>query len=262
MSFDVGRASFEFGGAPILFALVLEGPARALVAALPSAAYRDPSRVAFQGAVHVAQVLAGSVVFSFLSPAPPVALLTTSSATKPMSLASLCIATVDAGLVFFGLDSFVGPMLMRLKYGMLWRQVFVEFILPAVPSEALAVATVLVAVPVASFSAPSASVVLMGGAFLTSLAVARVREHRKRSLRLEAENAALRDGLRNSNAEFASRLVGRLPRRVLRGPLRRLCRLRTRHRKRDGPRRESPVRCGWPPCSWTWGCCEFSTESS
>ncbi|MEJ7842722.1 MAG: HD domain-containing phosphohydrolase [Rubrobacter sp.] len=46
--------------------------------------------------------------------------------------------------------------------------------------------------------------------FLTSLAMARVGEHRKKGLRLEAENAALKDALRESNAEIAFRLVGRL----------------------------------------------------
>lgn len=52
--------------------------------------------------------------------------------------------------------------------------------------------------------------VLLGGTFLSSVAMARIREHRKRALRLEEENAALKDALRHSNAELASRLVGRL----------------------------------------------------
>ncbi|MDQ4128167.1 MAG: hypothetical protein M3151_09520 [Actinomycetota bacterium] len=85
VSFGVGKASFEFGGVPILFALVLGGPMCAFVAALPSAAYRDPSRAAFQGAVHVVQVLTGWLVFSLLSPVPPLAFLTTAPATESAS---------------------------------------------------------------------------------------------------------------------------------------------------------------------------------
>lgn len=210
VGFGVGKASFEFGGAPILFALVLGGPVCAFVAALPSAAYRDPSRAAFQGAVHVAQVLAGSLVFSLLSPDPLLTSLKTASAAEPASWMSLALGTLAAGLAFFGLDALIGPALMRLKYGLSRREVLAEVVLPALPSDALAVAPVLVAVPVAAFRGPLAAVILMGGTFLTSLAMARVREHRKKGLRLEAENAALKDALRESNAEIASRLVGRL----------------------------------------------------
>ncbi|MDQ4128168.1 MAG: HD domain-containing protein [Actinomycetota bacterium] len=122
----------------------------------------------------------------------------------------LGLGTLAAGLVFFGLDAIIGPTLMRLKYGLSWHEALVEIVLPALPSDALAVATVLVAVPVAAFQGPLAAVVLLGGTFLTSAAMARVREHRRKELRLEAENAALKGALRDSNAEIASRLVGQL----------------------------------------------------
>lgn len=210
VTFGLGKASFEFGGTPILFALVLGGPACALVAALPSAAYRDPSRAAFQGSVHVAQVLAGSLVFSLFSLDPLLTSLTTATAAEPASWTSLALGTLAAGLVFFGLDALIGPTLMRLKYGLSRREVLTEVVFPALPSDVLAVATVLVAVPVAAFRGPLTAVILLGGTFLTSLAMARVGEHRKKGLRLEAENAALKDALRESNAEIAFRLVGRL----------------------------------------------------
>lgn len=210
VSFGVGKASFEFGGAPILFALVLGGPVCAFVAALPSAAYRDPQRAAFQGSVHVAQVLSGWLVFSLLFPGPLLMSPATVFAAGPASWTSLGLGILAAGLVFFGLDALIGPVLMRLKYGLSWREVLKEIVLPALPSDALAVATVLVAVPVAAFRGPLAAVVLLGGTFLTSLAVARVREHRKKGLRLEAENAALKNALRESNAELVSRLVVQL----------------------------------------------------
>ncbi len=210
VSLGVGKVSFEFGGAPILFALVLGGPVCAFVAALPSAAYRDPSRTAFQGSVHVAQVLAGWLVFSLLYPSPLLVSLSTTPATEPTSWASLGLGTLAAGLVFYGLDALIGPTLVRFKYGLSWCEVLMKVVVPALPADALAVATVLVAVPIATIRGPLAAVVLLGGTYLSSVAMVRIREHRKRALRLEEENAALKEALRDSNAELASRLVGRL----------------------------------------------------
>ena len=210
VSLGVGKTFFEFGGAPILFALVLGGPVCALVAALPSAAYRDPSRTAFQGSVHVAQVLAGWLTFSLLYPEPLLVSSTVTLATGPTSWAPLVLGTLAAGLVFYGLDAILGPVLLRLKYSLTWRAVLVEIVVPALPSDALAVATVLVTVPIAALGGPLAAVILLGGTLLSWAAMARIREHRKRALRLEEENAALKDALRDSNVELASRLVSRL----------------------------------------------------
>ncbi|QIN84350.1 HD domain-containing protein [Rubrobacter tropicus] len=210
VSLGVGKTSFEFGGAPILFALVLGGPACALVAALPSAVYRDPSRTAFQGSVHVAQVLAGGLVFSLLCPSTLLAFLSQTSDAEYASPTSLGLATLAAGLVFYGLDALIGPTLMLLKYGLSWREVILEIVVPALPSDALAVATVLVAVPTVALGGPLTAIVLLGGTLLSSVAMDRIREQRKRALRLEEENAALKDALRDSNTELASQLVRRL----------------------------------------------------
>lgn len=158
----------------------------------------------------MAQVLAGSLVFLLLTPDPLLTSLTPASAAEPASWASLGVGALAAGLVFFGLDALIGPTLMHLKYGLSWREVLAEVVLPALPSDALAMATVLVTVPVTAFRGPLAAVILLSSTFFTSLAMARVREHRKKGLRLEAENAALKDALRDSNAELASRLICRL----------------------------------------------------
>ena len=205
VSFGIGRASFEFGGVPVLCALVLGGPACALLVALPSAIYREPSRTAFQGAALVLQVLAASLVLSFLSPEPLLA--------NPHFSVTFVLGTLAAGLAFFGLDAVIGPTLMRLKYGFSTREVLGEIVVPALPSDALAIATTLAtALAVVSYG-PSAAITLLAGVALSLAAVNLVRDNRKKVLRLASENEALKEALRDSNLEIASRLVGRLGQR-------------------------------------------------
>lgn len=199
VSFGRGRASFDVGGVPIFAALILGGPACALLAAIPSAVHRDPSRAVFMGATHVLQVLAGFLAFSLLSPD---VLMADSSFS-----AMFAWGVLAAGLVFFGLDALIGPVLMRLKYGLSWPEVLGEVILPALPSDALAVAASLAtALAVASFG-PPAALVLLSGAALSLAATNLVREHRKKAMRLEAERDALEGALRSSHAELAARLI-------------------------------------------------------
>jgi hypothetical protein len=157
------------------------------------------------GAVHVLQVLAGSLVFTLFSPEP---LLVDSRFSV-----SFVWATLAAGLVFFGLDASIGPVLMRLKYGFSVREILDDIVVPALPSDALAVVTALgTAAAVASFGAPAALVSLFG-AVLSLAAMNLVRDSRKRALRLEAENEALKEALRDTNLNIASRLIGRLGQR-------------------------------------------------
>ena len=205
VSFGMGRATFELGGVPILCALVLGGPACALIVAAPSALYRSPSRTTFQGATLVLQVLAASLAFSFLGPEP---LLVGSQVS-----AEFVLGTLAAGLAFFGLEILIGPILMRLKYGFSTREIVEETVVPALPSDALTVvATLATALATISFG-PLAPVILLSGSVLSLAAFNTVRDHRKRALRLASENEALKEALRDSNLEIASRLVGRLGQR-------------------------------------------------
>jgi HD-GYP domain-containing protein (c-di-GMP phosphodiesterase class II) len=205
VGFGVGRASFDTGGVPIFAALILGGPACALLAAVPSAVHRDPSRTAFMGAIHILQVLAGAIVFAQFCPEP---LLVESQFS-----ATFVLGTITAGLAFFGLDALIGPTLMRLKYGLLVREVVEEIVVPALPSDALAIAaTLATALAVATFG-PSSAIALLAGAALSLAAVNVVRDHRKKVIRLASENEALKEALRDSNLEIASRLVGRLGQR-------------------------------------------------
>jgi len=202
VSLGVGKATFEFGGAPILGALVLGGPECALLAAVPSAAYRDPRRAVFQGGVHVLQILAGSLAFAFFCP-HPLLLGPELSFSAPFAW-----GTLAAGTAVYGLDALIGPGLMRLKYGLSWREVLDEIVLPALPSDALAVASALgAALAAASFGTALAAPGLLLGAALSVAAVASVRENRKRALRLASENAALKEALAADGLAFASRLV-------------------------------------------------------
>jgi hypothetical protein len=199
VGFGVGKASFEFGGVPIFAALILGGPAAALLTAAPSAVYRDPSRAAFQGAIHALQIVISSLIFALLVPTP--------LPTGAQFSAPFVWGTLAAGAVFFGLDALIGPVLMRLKYGLGWREVLDEVILPALPSDALVVVTVLATALAAGSLGPLAALVLLSGSALSLAATSRIREQRKKSMRLEAEKGALREALRSSHVELAARLV-------------------------------------------------------
>jgi len=203
--FGVGRASFDAGSVPIFAALILGGPACALLAAIPSAVHRDPSRTAFMGAIHVLQILVGSLAFALFFPSPLLG--------DPSFSATLILGTLAAGFAFFGLDAVIGPILMRLKYGLTTREVVGEIVVSGLPSDALAVAaTLATALAVVSYG-PLAAITILAGVALSLAAANVVRDKRKKALRLASENEALREALRDSNLEIASRLVGGLGQR-------------------------------------------------
>jgi HD-GYP domain-containing protein (c-di-GMP phosphodiesterase class II) len=205
VNFGMGRASFDVGGVPIFAALVLGGPACALLAAVPSAAHRDPSRTAFMGAIHILQVLVGFLVFALFCPSPLL--------SDPRFSTTFVLGTLAAGLAFFGPEILIGPVLMRLKYGFSLREVVQETVVPALPSDALAIATTLATALAAASFGPLAAVTLLAGTALSLAAVNIVWDYRKKALRLASENEALKEALRDSNLEIASRLVGRLGQR-------------------------------------------------
>jgi HD-GYP domain-containing protein (c-di-GMP phosphodiesterase class II) len=205
VSFGMGNATFELGGVPILCALVIGGPACALLVALPSALYRDLTRTVFQGATLVLQVLAAALAFSLLDTAPLLA--------NPQLSFTFVLGTLAAGLAFFALDAVIGPVLMRLKYGFSAREIMDEIVAPALPSDALTIAATLATASAVAYYRPIAVITLLAGAALSLGAVNLIRDYRKKALRLASENEALKEALRDSNLEIASRLVGRLGQR-------------------------------------------------
>jgi HD-GYP domain-containing protein (c-di-GMP phosphodiesterase class II) len=205
VGFGVGRASFDAGSVPIFAALILGGPACALLAAVPSAAHRDPSRTGFMAAIHTLQILIGAFAFALFCPEPLLLDLRFSL--------DFISGTLVAGLAFFGLDAVIGPTLMRLKYGLSVREIVGEMVAPALPSDALAIITALAsALAVATFG-PVAAISLLAGTALSLAVTNLIRDNRKKVMRLASENEALREALRDSNLEIASRLVGRLGQR-------------------------------------------------
>jgi HD-GYP domain-containing protein (c-di-GMP phosphodiesterase class II) len=205
VGFGVGRASFDAGGVPIFAALILGGPACALLAAVPSAVHRDPSRTGFMGAIHILQVVVGAFAFALFCPQPLL--------LDPQFSTTFVLGTLTAGLAFFGLDALIGPTLMRLKYGLSVREVVREIVAPALPSDALAVATALATALAAVRYGPLAAIALLSGTALSLVAINLIRDSRKKAMRLASENEALKEALRDSNLEIASRLVGRLGQR-------------------------------------------------
>jgi HD-GYP domain-containing protein (c-di-GMP phosphodiesterase class II) len=205
VGFGIGRASFDAGGVPIFAALILGGPACALLAAVPSAVHREPSRTGFMGAIHILQVVLGAFAFALFCPEPLL--------LDPQLSLDFISGTLVAGLAFFGLDAVISPTLMRLKYGLSVREIVGEMVVPALPSDALAITTALAsALAVATFGSVAA-VSLLAGTALSLVAINLIRDNRKKAMRLASENEALKEALRDSNLEIASRLVGRLGQR-------------------------------------------------
>jgi hypothetical protein len=157
------------------------------------------------GAIHVLQVLVGSLAFALFCPEPLL--------LGGRFSATFVLGTLAAGVAFFGLDALISPILMRLKYGLSTREVVEEIVVPALPSDALALATTLATALAAASFGPLAAVALPAGTVLSLAAANLIRNNRKKVLRLASENEALKEALRDSNLEIASRLVGRLGQR-------------------------------------------------
>lgn len=185
----------------MLAALVLGGPACALLVAAPSTIYRSPSRTVFQGSAYLVQVLAASLAFVAFS--KPLLI-------QPQLTASFVYGVLAAGFVFFSVNVLTSSGLMRLKYRLSLGEIVREMVLPPLPSDALAIVTTLATALAITAYGPAAGLVLLSGAALSLIVVKQVREHHKRKLRAEAENAALREALRESNLNLAARMVGQL----------------------------------------------------
>jgi hypothetical protein len=211
ISLGLGRASFEVVDATLLVALVLGGPLTALLAAVPSMLYRERLRTLFQGSAHVVQVLGAALVFESIS--------------SPLLLgqqfdSSFVYGVAAAGLVLFLSDILIGSLLLRIKYGASLAELLKEFVLPPLPSNALAIATTLgVSYVVVAFG-PIAALVLFCGVVLSFICMNFVRNRLQKTKDLEQEvaglrqsNESLREELLSSHLAFAGRVVQSLGRK-------------------------------------------------
>ena len=195
---NVGKATFDLPDAAILLALVLGGPLCALVVALPAMLQREWLRTVFDAATLVLQILAAGYVFQLFS--PPLL------AAPTFDIAFLW-GVLAAGCVLCLLDALIGPALLWIKYETPPSQLLREVILPPLPSDAISVLTAVATSFAAAAYGPAAALTLFGGGALSLITMNLVRENSKKRRLLEAENSWLRDGLRTSNLEFATRLV-------------------------------------------------------
>jgi HD-GYP domain-containing protein (c-di-GMP phosphodiesterase class II) len=193
-----GKATFDLPDVAILVALALGGPLCALVVAVPAMVQREWLRTVFDAATLVLQILAAGYVFGLFS--PPLL-------TAPAFDIAFVWGVLAAGCVLCLLDALIGPALLWIKYETPPSHLLREVILPPLPSDAIGVLTALATSFVTVVFNPVAALTLFGGGALSLITMNLVREHREKRRLLEAENAWLRDGLRTSNLEFATRLV-------------------------------------------------------
>ena len=193
-----GKAAFDLPDVAILVALALGGPLCALVVAVPAMVQREWLRTVFDAATLVLQILAAGYVFGLFSP-PLLA--------APAFDIAFVWGVLAAGCVLCLLDALIGPALLWIKYETPPSHLLREVILPPLPSDAIGVLTAVATSFVTVVFSPSAALTLFGGGALSLITMNLVREHRQKRRLLEAENAWLRDGLRTSNLEFATRLV-------------------------------------------------------
>jgi HD-GYP domain-containing protein (c-di-GMP phosphodiesterase class II) len=105
------------------------------------------------------------------------------------------------------LDTLIGPALLWIKYDIPPSRLLREVVLPPLPSDVISLLAAVATSFVAAEFGPAAALTLFGGGAFSLITMSLVREHREKRRLLEAENARLREGLRNSNLEFAARLV-------------------------------------------------------
>src|SRR5919107_2809017 len=182
----------------MLLALVLGGPLCALVVAVPAMLQREWLRTVFDAATLVLQILAAGYVFGLFSP-PLLA--------DPTFDAAFVWGVLAAGCILCILDALIGPALLWIKYETPPSQLLREVILPPLPSDAISILTAVATSFITAAYSPAAALTLFGGGALSLITMNLVREHGEKRRLLEAENAWLRDGLRTSNLEFATRLV-------------------------------------------------------
>ena len=201
---NVGKATFDLPDAAILLALVLGGPLCALVVALPAMLQREWLRTVFDAATLVLQILAAGYVFGLFS-SPLLA--------APTFDVTFLWGVLAAGCVLCLLDALIGPALLWIKYETPPSQLLREVILPPLPSDAISVLTAVATSFAAAAYGPAAALTLFGGGALSLITMNLVRDHSEKRRLLEAENSWLRDGLRTSNLEFATRLVRSIERK-------------------------------------------------
>jgi hypothetical protein len=194
----VGKATFDLPDVAILVALALGGPVCALVVAVPAMLQREWLRTVFDTATLVLQILAAGYVFGFFS-RPLLATPTFDSA--------FVWGVFAAGCVLCLLDTLIGPALLWIKYDIPPSRLLREVVLPPLPSDVISLLAAVATSFVAAEFGPAAALTLFGGGAFSLITMSLVREHREKRRLLEAENARLREGLRNSNLEFAARLV-------------------------------------------------------
>jgi HD-GYP domain-containing protein (c-di-GMP phosphodiesterase class II) len=195
---SVGKATFDLPDMAILVALALGGPLCALVVAVPAMLQREWLRTVFDAATLVLQILAAGYVFGLFSH-PLLA--------DPTFDVAFVWGVFAAGCVLCLLDTLIGPALLWIKYETPPSHLLREVILPPLPSDAISVLTALATSFVTAVFGPAAALTLFGGGTLSLITMNLVREHGKKRRLLEAENAGLREELRTSNLEFATRLV-------------------------------------------------------
>ena len=200
----VGKATFDLPDVAILVALALGGPLCALLVAVPAMLQREWLRTVFDAATLVLQILAAGYVFQLFSP-PLLA--------APAFDVAVLWGVLAAGCVLCLLDALIGPALLWIKYGTQPSQLLREVILPPLPSDAISILTAVATSFVTAAYSPAVALTLFGGGALSLITMNLVRDHSEKRRLLEAENSWLRDGLRTSNLEFATRLVRSIERK-------------------------------------------------
>lgn len=211
VNLGLGKATFVMVDVAILVTLVICGPLYALLVAVPAMLHGERLRTVFSAATLIVQILAAGYVFGLFS--------------EPLLFAlkfnaSLVYGIVGASFILLLLDLLIGPTLLRIKYGTPISELVREVILPPIPSDLVALLTVLATSYAAVTFGPAAALVLFSGAALSLGLMSFTRERSERLKKLEAEtlrlredNARLEESLSSSGLAFATRIVRSLGRR-------------------------------------------------
>lgn len=196
------RTAIGVWNIPVVVAVVMLGPTWAALATIPSALYvgrRDPLRTVYELSHGIVIVYLAGTVYFFAS--QPLLI----DDTGP--LATILYGTLVAGIVQEVASEVIGGILLKVKYGQPFHEIWRETVQPYLISESVNVLTVGLAVLTLVLYGPPAAIVVVAGSIGSLVLMYRSAEQVKENSKLRARVSSLEEALATSNTSFGTMIV-------------------------------------------------------
>ncbi|MDQ3658396.1 MAG: HD domain-containing protein [Actinomycetota bacterium] len=202
------RITIDASDIGLILAVAALGPVWAALAALPAdlrVGRRDWLRTAYEVSHSVAIIFLAGTVFSL--------------ASEPLLISGLAFS-VDllygillAGMTLIVANWLIAGLLMKVKYGQAFYEIWAEDVQPYLVSNAVSVLTAGLGALAWVASGPVATVIVVAGSIGSQVLVYRSREHMNENIELRAQVDSLEEALTASNTAFGTMIVRDLGRR-------------------------------------------------